>query len=243
MRVVSDRDLAQELVQEAMLQAYLSLGKLNDPNRFKSWLYGIVLNLCRNNLRRRRIICFSLETMVRNLADESSSIVGSSPDPQLVAEQEELHTALLSAVDTLSPKNRSAVLLFYHDQFSLQEVAKHLDISVNAVKGRLHKSRHQLKARLLPFQAQIQPNLLQENQIMTNRTSAQIKPELEVCCSFCGKGNHQVHALIAGPIFRTARIYICNECVTTCNQIISGEIPPLTQEEVDELMDSDRLID
>lgn len=36
MRVVSDRDLAQELAQEAMLQAYLSLGKLNAPTRFKS---------------------------------------------------------------------------------------------------------------------------------------------------------------------------------------------------------------
>mgnify|MGYP002776997659 CR=1 FL=1 len=238
-RIVSDRDLAQELVQDAMLQAYLSLGKLKDPSRFKNWLYGIVLNLCQSNLRRRKIICFSLEAMVT----ESSSIVGSSPDPQLVAEQEELRTVLLSAVNTLSPKNRSAILLFYHDQFSLQEVAKRLDISVNAVKGRLHKSRHQLKAQLLPFQAQIQPSLIQENRTMTNSTSAQIKPELETCCSFCGKSNHQVQALIAGPIFRATRIYICNECVTVCNQIISGEVPPLTQEEIDGLLNSGRLTD
>ncbi|BAZ13282.1 RNA polymerase, sigma-24 subunit, ECF subfamily protein [Calothrix sp. NIES-4071] len=45
-RVMGNKDLAQELVQEAMLQAYLSLEKLNDPTRFKSWLYGIVLNVC-----------------------------------------------------------------------------------------------------------------------------------------------------------------------------------------------------
>lgn len=108
-RVIGNGDLAQELVQEAMLQAYLSLEKLNDPTRFKSWLYGIVLNVCRNNLRRRKVICFSLEAMIGNLEDKPLPIAGSSPDPQLVAEEEELHAALQDAVNTLSPKNRSVI--------------------------------------------------------------------------------------------------------------------------------------
>ena len=50
--IINNEDLAQELVQDAMLQAYLSLNKLRDPNCFKSWLYGIVLNVCRNYLCR-----------------------------------------------------------------------------------------------------------------------------------------------------------------------------------------------
>jgi len=239
-RVLGNGDLAQELVQDAMLQAYVSLEKLNDPTRFKSWLYGIVLNICRNDLRRRKVICFSLEAMVGNLVDEPPPIVGSSPDPQLVAEQEELHTALLEAVDTLSPKNRSAILLFYHEQFSLQEVANRLNISVSAVKGRLHKSRHQLREQLSLLQDQIQPNSLQEIKTMTINNSAQTKLELELCCSFCGKSQEQVNLLIAGP-----GVFICNGCVDICNQIISGEIPPspLTQEEVEKLMDSGKLSD
>ncbi|AFZ28699.1 RNA polymerase, sigma-24 subunit, ECF subfamily [Gloeocapsa sp. PCC 7428] len=80
-RAIGNRDLAQELVQDAMLQAYLSLEKLNDPTRFKSWFYGIVLNICRNKLRRRKVICFSLEAIVGNFIDEPPSIAGSSPDP------------------------------------------------------------------------------------------------------------------------------------------------------------------
>ena len=110
-RVIGNGDLAQELVQDAMLQAYLSLEKLNDPIRFKSWLYGIVLNVCRNDLRRRKVMCFSLEAMVGNFVDEPPLISGSSADPQVVAEQEELHAALLEAVDTLSPKNRLTVFI------------------------------------------------------------------------------------------------------------------------------------
>ncbi|MBD2022589.1 sigma-70 family RNA polymerase sigma factor [Leptolyngbya sp. FACHB-36] len=231
-QVIGNEDLAQELVQDAMLQAYLSLEKLNDPARFKSWLYGIVLNICRNDLRRCKVICFSLEAMVGNLVNEPPPIAGSSPDPQLVVEQEELHTAVLEAVDTLSPKNRSAILLFYHEQFTLQEVANRLNISVSAVKGRLHKSRHQLREQLSLLQDQIQPNSLQEIKTMTSNTSAQTK--LEPCCSFCSKSMKQVNLLIAGP-----GVFICNGCVDICNQIISGEIPPspLTQEDVEKLID------
>jgi RNA polymerase sigma factor (sigma-70 family) len=236
-RAIGNGDLAQELVQDAMLQAYLSLEKLNNPTRFKSWLYGIVINICRNDLRRRKVICFSLEAMVENLEDEPPSIAGSLPDPQIVAEQEELYTALLEAVDTLSPKNRSVILLFYHEQFSLQEVANRLNISVSAVKGRLHKSRHQLREQLSLLQDRIQPNLLQEIKTMTGNTSVQTKPEL--CCSFCGKSVEQVNILIAGP-----GVFICNGCVDICNQIISRDPPsPLTQEEVEKLMDSGKLSD
>lgn len=46
LRYTGERDIAQELVQEALLQAYLSLRRLREPERFKSWFYGIVLNLC-----------------------------------------------------------------------------------------------------------------------------------------------------------------------------------------------------
>ncbi len=150
------------------------------------------------------------------------------------------YTALLEAVDTLSPKNRSAILLFYHEQFSLQEVANRLNISVSAVKGRLHKSRHQLREQLSLLQDQIQPTSVQEIKTMTINTSAQTKPELELCCSFCGKSLEQVNLLIAGP-----GVFICNGCVDICNQIISGEIPPspLTQPEVEKLMDLGKLSD
>lgn len=73
---------------------------------------------------------------------------------------------------------------------------------------------------------------------MTTRTSAQTKPELEFCCSFCGKSSKQVNKLIAGR-----GVFICDACVNLCNQILSGEIPPLTQEQVERLMDSGELID
>lgn len=132
MRMIGNETLAQELVQDAMLQAYLSVGKLQDLQRFKSWLYGIVLNVCRNHLRRQKVMLFSLEAIVRDLADELA-IAAPSPDPHQVAEQKERHAAVREAVNTLSPKNRLATVLFYQNQLSLQEVAARLNISVGAV--------------------------------------------------------------------------------------------------------------
>lgn len=75
---------------------------------------------------------------------------GEPPDPQATVETRELHQAVWAAVEGLSPKNRAATELFYYRQLSLQEIATALGISVSAVKGRLHKSRKQLRAMLAP---------------------------------------------------------------------------------------------
>lgn len=61
--MVGNRDIAQDLVQEAMLQAYLCLDCLQDDKRFRNWLYGIVLNVCRSYIRDARAVFFSLEAM------------------------------------------------------------------------------------------------------------------------------------------------------------------------------------
>lgn len=228
-RTIGNEDLAQELVQEAMLQAYLSLDKLRDPECFKSWLYGIVLNICRRHLRRRKVMLFPLDTVMMDWGNEPLSIDQTS-NPQQVVEQEEQYATLLKAIDTLSHRNRLAILLFYQEQLSLKEVADRLDISVSAVKGRLHKSRHQLKEKLQPLQERIQSTLIQEKTMTTNTVT---QAETERCCSFCDKGIKQVKALIAGP-----GVYICDECVDICNKIIRAEIPRLTKEEFESLVDS-----
>lgn len=229
-RVTGQPDLAQELVQESLLQAYLSLDKLSEPMRFRSWLYGLVLNVCRNEWRRRKITSFSLETMVGSPASREALLSSSSLDPQRIVEQKEADAVVRGALDTLSEKNRSATLLFYHEQLSVKEVASRLDISVNAVKARLHKARQQLRIQLSP----IQTILLPETTPMTTQASTLNKADL--LCSFCGKSNQQVSSLIAGPLLGDIRIYICNECVESCNKILSGETPPLTQEEVEKII-------
>ena len=147
-RIVADREWALELTQEAILHAYLSLERLRQPNSFRAWLCGIVVNLCKNHLRRPRVDTMSLELLSGGRSFDSLPFSAKAPQPDEVAQARETHRLILDAIAQLSAANREAVLLYYFEQLSVREVASFLQISVPAVKGRLHKSRRQLRAQL-----------------------------------------------------------------------------------------------
>src|SRR5438046_10057050 len=64
-KMIADEWIAHELAQEAILQAYLSLDHLRDASRFKSWLYGITLNIYRSYLHDQKMDLFLLENIMR----------------------------------------------------------------------------------------------------------------------------------------------------------------------------------
>jgi RNA polymerase sigma factor (sigma-70 family) len=148
-RMISADLFADDLVQEAMLQAYLSLDTLTDSNRFRSWLYGITRNLCLMFLRVQRIQSISLEFLV----DTGSEPFSPKPSPEEVAERLELRRLIHSYIEQLSPANREIVLLFYYENFDLQETAAALAISVNTAKGRLYRARNHLQELLITSEA------------------------------------------------------------------------------------------
>lgn len=134
-------DLAQDLAQESLLQAYLSLGQLRNPASFKSWLYGIALNVCRSYFRAQQS---------ERDHDGGRTMPLSDWDLPLEdhLERVELQTHVLQAVARLSPVNRTAIYLFYYEGLSVQEAANTLGIKVGAFKGRLYKARQQLQRDL-----------------------------------------------------------------------------------------------
>ena len=147
-RIVGDREWGLELTQEAILHAYLSLDRLRKPDSFRAWLCGIVVNLCKNHLRRPRVDTMSLELLSGGRSFDSLPFSVNAPQPDEVAQARETHRLILAAIAQLSPANQDAVLLYYFEQLSLREIASLLQISVPAVKGRLHKSRRQLRVQL-----------------------------------------------------------------------------------------------
>ncbi len=157
LRLVSREDLAQELAQEAMLQAYLSLDRLRDQGKFKSWLYGIVINVCRTHLRDREIGFFSLEGMIDGLQFYAVPFFAVPLSPERMAEERELHRTVLDVINTLPSRDRDATLLFYYAQLNLREIAAVQGISLGAVKVRLHRARRRLKEKLLLEHPEIVP--------------------------------------------------------------------------------------
>ncbi len=179
---------ARDLTQEALLHAYLSLGKLRDPARFRPWLCGIALNLCRSYLRSRKTRTISWEALRGGVTFESLPFY--VPGPERVVEALDLHRTVLSAIDELSPKNREAVLLFYFEGLRLREIAALLGISLTAVKSRLHKSRLALRESLAPV-------LLVEGSVVNEQAKSNQKErtmiEVKVADVIERESNHGVH--------------------------------------------------
>ena len=176
--MIADEAVARELAQEAMVQAYLSLDRLREAARFKSWLYGITLNVCRGYLRDRQADVLSLESLLGGMRAgcyDHLALLDGAIDPQEMAEERELHAHVLRAVQHLSPKERAVTLLFYYEQHTLQEIATILALSVTAVKGRLHRARTHLRSQL----ASIYEVLPQERQRSKRMHSATIESVME----------------------------------------------------------------
>ena len=137
-RVLGDGAEAEDVVQETLLRAYLSLTELREPSRFGSWLAGIALNLARMTLRRRAAYSRALAR------------VGVAPAPDVLEEHDVLRF-VREALDVLPPGERSVVALHYLEGLSCEEIAALLGRSPGAVRVRLHRARARLREELEPL--------------------------------------------------------------------------------------------
>lgn len=157
-RMLGDRWLAEDAAQEAVVQAMCALSSLRRPEAFASWLAGIGLNVSRRQLQASRSpLVLSWDAMLGGRSGPLPEPVDREPSPADVVEAKELGERVRSAVDTLPPGQRSAVLLFYLAGLNHREVAATLGIDVGAVKTRLNKARRTLRRRLAPLWSDERP--------------------------------------------------------------------------------------
>lgn len=146
-RMVRDQSLAEDAVQEAILQAWLSLHRLRRADRFGAWLAGISLHICHSWSLYRADRTWSLEALVGGGAI-SEPIDPDRPMPETL-ELRELGRRVRQAITELPGGQRAAVALFYLADRSHAEIAALLGIEPGAVKTRLHKARGRLRRSLL----------------------------------------------------------------------------------------------
>jgi RNA polymerase sigma factor (sigma-70 family) len=138
---------AEDIIQEAALQAMLNLDRLQKPERFGAWLAGIGLNLCRRWYRESRQAAWSLDDVYggRFLKEP----VDFQPVPETIVEEGELREAVRRAVAELPPRQRAAVVLFYLSGLTYAETAAALGTGPGAIRTRLHNARRQLRRSLV----------------------------------------------------------------------------------------------
>ena len=136
---------AEDLSQEAFLQAYSRLRDFRVGSRFHPWLYTIALNLCRNHLRRRAVLRWVPLQGPRG--DERPAELDHpepSPDPEDRVLERESEERLRKAVLALSPKYREVFLLRQSQGLSYEEIAAVTGLPLGTVEVRLFRARKQL---------------------------------------------------------------------------------------------------
>jgi len=137
-----DHDLAMEVSQKTFISMCRNLAGLQDTARFKSWLYKIAVNYCREEARKtknNRSVSFDA-VLNQDFEDspkwESSSQRDHSPERQL--RHRELSDFLQSALRELNEEQREVVIMKEYEGLKFREIAEVLNISENTVKSRMY---------------------------------------------------------------------------------------------------------
>ena len=139
--IVDNSHDAEEVVQDAFLNAYQGLKQLEDATKFKSWLAEITRNCARQWLRKQRGETVSLDEVSEEMLQ-----TGDSPDERLVRlEQREL---IRRTMETLPQTDRDIARAFYLEGASYDELTSTHGLSYNAVAFRLFRVKRQLSKRL-----------------------------------------------------------------------------------------------
>ncbi len=150
--VLRDDDEARDVVQEAYLRAYRSLGQFRGPLGFKSWLAQIALNEARARLRKPLLLVDDEDAIfdLRALQSDEPEFDAMSCDAQRIIEH---------AIDGLPDDFRVVFMLRGVEQLSIAESAELLGIKEATVKTRFHRARALLKHALDRRLGDLQPNI------------------------------------------------------------------------------------
>lgn len=148
-RLLGNSDDALEVVQEALLRAYRSLDRLNEPSRFGPWLLRIVSNLSLNARRSRR----PGVPLDEQWGSDGAKSAGGEPavsqtGPDRRAQGHELGEALEAALQKLPEKQRLALVLFTIEGWPQKDIAALLDCSLENVKWYVFQGRKRLREQL-----------------------------------------------------------------------------------------------
>lgn len=137
-RMLNDSTEAEDAAQETFWRAYQNLKRYDMTRPFPTWLLSIAAHYCIDQQRKRRYPSLSMDLLPEEDAPDSA------PSPEKVVGEREETSHMRHLLNALSPQDRAAIILRYWYEFSEEEIAKALSLSVSAVKSRLHRARKEL---------------------------------------------------------------------------------------------------
>jgi len=140
-RMLRNREEAEDILQETFLRVFKEKERYDPTYSFSTWIYTITLNLCRNELKRKKKFKFFGIDLVGN--DRRYAVEG-------VGNKNCLSSTLERAIASLPVKYRTVFLLREVNQLSYEEMSQSLGIPLGTVKSRVNRARLMLRKELKP---------------------------------------------------------------------------------------------
>lgn len=146
MKMLRNPEDAEDVLQDTFLRAYRGIKSFQGNSTFSTWIYRITANSALMRLRKKQLPTVSIDD-----ADERETpinIADWSPGPVEQLLTKETQKAMDEAIETLPAEFKQVFILRDVEELSNAEVAEILDLSVAAVKSRLHRARLKVRNRL-----------------------------------------------------------------------------------------------
>jgi RNA polymerase sigma-70 factor (ECF subfamily) len=142
-QAIAGDELAEDVVQEALLLAYKALPTIEEPDKFASWLYAITRHAALRTLKRER------KEQARRVELDEALLEFSDVLARPFAPHDSLEAINLRAeIEALGEEHRLILKLRYFDEMPLRRIAGFLGLPLSTVKWRLHRARQLLRERL-----------------------------------------------------------------------------------------------
>lgn len=147
--IVRNYHLAEDIFQETFIRVYHKAHRFRAGYTFKTWLYTIAVNLCRDELRRsKRRPTLDLDAAARPGQESLGAIEAGGATPRQEAGARELEEILRKELGGLTPEHRQVVIMNRLLGLKYREIAEVLGIPSGTVRSRLHYAVEYLKNKM-----------------------------------------------------------------------------------------------
>ena len=141
-RMVRDKGMVDDLVQESFIKAFTSLGSYSSDYAFSTWLYKIATNHTIDYLRKRKLSTFSIDQPAPGSDDNRTYELPDTtyrPDRHVMEDQR--RALIQEAIDALPPKYHRVIVMRHQQDLSYDEIAEELDLPLGTVKAHIFRAR------------------------------------------------------------------------------------------------------
>ena len=150
-RYTGNEEEAKDICQKALIKAYKNLKGLKNVNSFSSWIYQITVNLCKDEMKRRKsrnYISIGSDSNDNN-ENQSYELVSNSVSQMENIEKTDISNIIQTALYAIPEEQRVVIIMKEYQELKFTEIAEILKCSVNTIKSRMYYGLKNMKEKLL----------------------------------------------------------------------------------------------